>query len=463
MKRRRRANKGALATIAGSALYAASCGGGLEISPVGNVVTVDASVRDAGDVADGADGASEGAVDAAVDAPDDQRGPEAGASFALFILSPAYVPGLRLAALNLATREEHDVPIPGQYATPFAHGDAPYLLEPDTVARLDAREPWKIVSSWDVHLDDQTDGGPAASAPIAVVSVGTKAYVPRVARNKIAILDVSKTVDGGVPIGTIDLSAFVQPSDTDGTVEPTAAFYVEARHLLYVLLASVDRTQYDSSFDALCVDATPLLVAIDTQLDRVVPIPGASGPEGSFRLAGYNPTTGAQFYSRAQARGSSVYDGASDRLLVLHQGCHDRLADGGVGAARRRGIEQLAFGANGRITATTLLDLSAKERAPSDWAYFGPHQALLSNGPVLRWDPTQSTTGALFAGTGGQLGFIANPGDGTAVLLEYHLPDGLGSLSVSRAQLADGGIDWLYGSDLGGIPGGGISVWTSPP
>ena len=62
-----------------------------------------------------------------------------------------------------------------------------------------------------------------------VVGAGAKAYVLRYTRNQIAILDTSQTADAGAPIGTIDLGAFVQPADADGTVEMSAGVYVASR------------------------------------------------------------------------------------------------------------------------------------------------------------------------------------------------------------------------------------------
>ncbi len=417
--------------------------------------TVDSSIQDSG--------GETGPVDAAPDAR--ETGPfDAGTDAAppppRVLLSMNNTATSELLVVELATAAKNSLVYPGSFGTTFSRGADPYVLEQkvDVVGKLDAREPWKVVSSWGVGLDDRKDGGDAYSDPLAVAVAGTKAYVARYTRNKLAVLDTTQTVDGGVPLASIDLSAFVQAADGDGLVEATFAFHVPSRHTLYVLLGGIDKGKVASDgYTLLCASTTPLLVAIDTNTDQIVAIPGAAGPGGSFTLAGYNPAFGA-------AGAASVYDAAGDRLLVLHAGCNTPLVDGGTGAVTRRIVEELKFAANGALQTKTLLDASASD-FPVAFAYIGPNDALLGFGfgtEVRRWDPTQTTLGALIPNAPNSNAF-AYAGSGAIVGTRTNFLDGGTSIDVVRVQVSDGGTQTLLTNPFKDNTGfiGGVEIW--PP
>src|SRR5262249_44922048 len=154
-----------------------------------------------------------------------------------------------------------------------ARGDDPWLLgqRADFVAKLDRAQPWKIVSSFNVALDDRTDSGASYSDPYAVlVSAANKGYVLRYTRNKIAEIDATQVADGGAPVATIALSSLVQAQDKDGIVEMTAGYYVADKHMLYVLLANIDRTLVAADgFTILCAQTTETIAGIDVNTNQL--------------------------------------------------------------------------------------------------------------------------------------------------------------------------------------------------
>jgi hypothetical protein len=434
------------------AIGLAGCGGD-DVNPVQTPkdaaaeATVDSSVHDSGGDTGPADS---GAVDTGPDAPPPPP---------RVLLSMNNTTTSELLAMDLATADKNSLVYPGSFGTTFSRGADPYVLEQkaDVVGKLDAQKPWELVSSWAVGLSDRTDGGAAYSDPLAIAVAGTKGYVARYTRNALAVLDTSQVADAGAPLKAIDLSSFVESKDTDGVVEATFAFAVPARHMLYVLLGSIDRNNVaGDGFTLLCAATTPLLVAIDTSTDQVAPIPGATGQGGSFALSGYNPAFGA-------AGAAAVYDAAGDRLLVLHAGCNTPLVDGGAGAVTKRAVESLTFAANGSITTTTLLDVSASG-FPSAFAYIGPHDAVLGLGAeVRRWDPTQATLGPVVPNAPDSNAF-AYAGGGAIVGARTSFIDGGTSIDVVRTLLGDGGTSTLATNPFKDNTGfiGGVEVWPPP-
>ena len=456
----------AFVAIAGAAIAAASCGEGLDISPVGGVsAAVDASAHDAGgdarpsggDAGDAGDGGGPDVVDS---------GADAGPSYVLVPFALNLSLKTQLVAVNLDTKETNYLDLAGQGGVLVATAAGPYMLEQalDTVKKLDPQAPWNVAAAWDGYSNAPTGGplSPTPAAPIAMATVGTKAYVPRLGRNDVAVIDTSRTA-ASAPVSAIDLSAFVQADDSDKTIEPAFAFYVEARHMVYVLLANVDRTKwrFDRSPQFVCASTTPLLVAIDARTDKVVPIPGATGPNGSFALAGYAPVLDPGFADgHATARAAATYDPAGDRLLVVHAGCGDVLPDGGPGAAKRTGIEQLAFDGSGALSTTMLLDLSLGSHRVTDLAYYGPDLSLVvDNGQVYLWDPTSPVIGPSI-GTGD---LATKDGNGAFVSVDRQNDRGDFTFTVSRTLLADGGgTTWGTGAPIG-YAIGNVVVWPVSP
>lgn len=361
-----------------------------------------------------------------------------------------------LAVLNLQTKAvDGRLAFDGGYGVTSSLGTDPYLLggESDLVTRLDAREPWKPVASWDVHGDDMVDGGDKNANPVAVVQTScTKAYVLRFNRDKIAIIDPSQP-NGGLPKGYVDLSPLRQLDDPN-RVEMTSAVYVPSKKKIFVLLGNADlgRTvtvqgPFGPETKLLCASTLkPTIIAIDPETDTIASLGGA-GPMGSIPLEGYNPPLGTPL----------IYDAAFDRLLVLNAGCSAALGDGGAGGIVRRSVEQVDL-ATGAVK--TLLSLNDKE-FPSTLAYVAPDQAALAfYFEGYRWDPRSSTIGAPIAGgmdlivrdRGGFVGTRTATTDAGSVLEVVTLPAGdAGATVVSQNPFSK--------------PGGyvaGIETWPLP-
>lgn len=150
-----------------------------------------------------------------------------------------------LAVVNLLTKAvDGRLAFDGGYGVTSALATDPYLLggETDLVTRLDAREPWRPVASWNVRGNDGRDGGEDNANPVAVVMTScTKAYVLRYNRDRIAIIDPSQRA-GGAPTGYIDLTPYKEPADPN-MIEMTSAVYVPSKRKVYVLLGNTDLTQ----------------------------------------------------------------------------------------------------------------------------------------------------------------------------------------------------------------------------
>ncbi len=340
----------------------------------------------------------------------------------------------------------------------------PYLLEAenDVVARLDPKDPSKIVSSWSVRGDDARDGGKTNANPVSLVVPNcSKGYVVRFNRNKIAVIDTTKTADKAPADSYIDLAPFLQANDRDGLVEPTAAIHVKSKNRIYVLLGNVDFKKIASDgFTALCADTKPSIVGIDATTGAIVSLNGA-GPGGSILLQGYNPFIGSFF----------AYDAARDRLLVFNGGCNADDGDGGAGPITRRRIEEVDL-ATGVVS--TLLGLDSVFGYPSGMAFVdGTHAAVAFFGQAWFWNPTQSSLGPEIPGG---IDFLASDGKGAIVGARptYLVDGGPGPLQVVRvpfpaADAGDAGVDAASVEVLGVNPFtdnkgflGGAEVWPRP-
>jgi hypothetical protein len=396
-------------------------------------------------------------VDAGVDASGLACGDSRGAP-ARALLVQGIPRGSELAAVNLETKVvDGRFGFDGGYALTSSLGSEPYLLVEDTddVLRLDAREPWKPVATWNVRGDDAIDGGDPNANPVAVVPVScTKAYVLRFNRDKIAILDQSAPpqAGAGAPKGYIDLAPFKAAGDPN-FVEMTSAVYVPSKRRVYVLLGNSDLTRYvtlsgpsGDETKLLCTAALkPSILAIDVDTDKVVSL-GGTAAGGGIELAGYNPPIGTPL----------VYDAVLDRLLVLQAGCNEEPGDGGVGGIIRRRVEQVEL-ATGMVK--TLLPLDANE-FPSTLAFVdGDHAAVAFYFDGYRWDPHQSALGAAVAGgvdlvaTDGRGGFFGTRGT--------FVDGGVGPVEVLSIPISDAGPDVVLSgpfSKLGGYVSG-LEAW----
>lgn len=348
-----------------------------------------------------------------------------------------------LVAFNLRTNQvDGRLTYPGFIGTTFTAGDAPFLLQQaaDVVAKLDALEPWKVRSTWNVRLTDQPDGGDNYSDPVAAIVAGAgKGYVLRYTRNAIAVIDTNQVADGGAPTKTIDLASLLQPEDGDGIVEMTGGVFVPSKNRVYVLLGNLDRRRVSSDgFTILCTTAAPTLIAIDPTTDSVVSL-GGTGPGGGIKLLGYNPPLGIPL----------TYDAAQDRLLVMHAGCNEPAGDGGAGPVTRRQVEQISL-ATGAVQ--TLLNLNASPY-PLSFTMAGAGRAIVGFfGEARVWDMTSTSLGAAIVGAP----------DGFAY-------DGKGNLIGPRAITTDAGKSYVVqvtsmsGGDAGDADAGAHQIISQNP
>jgi hypothetical protein len=369
--------------------------------------------------------------------------------------------GLRqgeLAALNLSTKSvDGRLIYDGGYGVTSSLGSDPYFLggESDLVTRLDAREPWKPVASWDVRGDDVTDGGFPNANPVAIVPTScSKAYVLRFNRNKIAIIDQSSP-KGGTPKAYIDLTPLRLSGDPN-LVEMTSAVYVPSKKRVFVLLGNSDLSRtvkvngpFGEETKLLCVASLkPSIIAIDVDTDQIVNL-GGTAPLGGIALEGYNPPLGTPL----------IYDAANDRLLVLHAGCNEDVGDGGPGNIIRRRVEQVDL-ATGAVK--TLLSLDNKG-FPSSLAYVnGENAAVAFYFDGYKWDPTKNVLGPAIAGG---MDIIVRDRSGFAGTRTTMLSDGGFALEVvTLATAPDAGSAVVSGSPFARSGGyvSGVETWPLP-
>jgi len=385
-------------------------------STPGRDASVDATLPDSG--------AGDGAASDA--------GGDAGPVPTRLLLSYNGATNSELVALDPATgKVDGRYVYPARFGTTYARGATPFLLEQaiDVVARLDEREPWKVVSTWNVRGDDGKDGGASYADPAAVVvSAADKAYVLRFNRNRIFVIDPREVADGGAEKKAIDLSSFLQAGDTDGVVEPTAAVFVPSRKRLYVLLNGVDLSKVAADgFTYLCSALKSSIVAIDTDTDQVVSAGGA-GPGGSLLLDVHNVPLGIDL----------VYDATKDAILVLGAGCNTDSGGGVAGPVVRRMVQEVAL-ANGALT--TRVDLSASG-FPLGFQYVSSSLALIGFfGEVYAWDPRTTALGPKLPGN---LESFVHDGQGSVYGTRVTTgPDGGSAVEVVRTTVpaADAGAD----------------------
>lgn len=367
-----------------------------------------------------------------------------------------------IVAFNLNDKKaDGKLTFPSPLGFTSSQGSDPYLLQAsnDVIARLDPKDPYKVVSTWSVRGDDAKDGGLPNANPVSLVVPNcSKGYVVRFNRNKIAVIDTTK-VSTGTPAPAdayIDLAPLLQAEDKDGLVEATAAIHVPSKKRIYVLLGNVDFTKIATDgFTALCANTKPSIVGIDDATGNIVSLNGA-GPQGSILVEGYNPFIGSFFH----------YDAARERLLVFSGGCNVDDGDGGAGAISRRRVEEVDL-ATGAVK--TLLNLDGTFDFPSGMAFVdGTHAAIGFFGQAFFWDPTQPALGPEIPGG---LPFLAGDGKGNIVgMRQVSRGDAGKGIEVVRVPFpaagSDAGIDAAAVEKLGddpftnngGFPGG-IEAW----
>ncbi len=350
-----------------------------------------------------------------------------------------------LSVFNIGDRKvDGRFTYPGFVGTTSSLGADPFVVEQanDVVAKMNAQRPWEPVASWNVVGDDNADGGDPNAQPVAiVVPTCTKGYVLRYNRNKIAVLDTSRASDGGVPERYIDLSAFVQPEDTDGLVEMTAAVYVPSRKRIYVVLGNYDRFAASR-----CKNTRASVIAIDEATGNLVSL-GGTAPGGGIALEGYSPVLGAPL----------IYDAVRDRLLITQSGCLSAGEGVEAGPTIKSGIEEVDL-ATGR--AKTLIELNEKG-FPSQFIFANATRAAIvvtyPNVQTFFWDPSSSSLGrelpiafgaATYDGKGNVVGLLNTPAvDGGAAAVSV----------VSVPLTADAGADTSSVTKLADTP------FSTPP
>jgi hypothetical protein len=438
---------------------AAGCGGGDDsVAPV-------PSPKDGGSDATASDAkAGDGEASAAEGGPEagplgdggvtDATGPSDAAAPSRLLLTLNGMKGQsELVAFGVQSGQvDGRLVYPGSLGTVTIGPKAPWLLEQseDLVARLDPAQPWTVAEQWNVALNDRADGGEAYSDPDdVVVGAGNKAYVLRYTRNEIAVIDPSS--DGGTATRSIDLSAELQAAG-DGTVEMSAGVYVPSKHLVYVLLANINRGNVSSDgFTLLCANTHPTVVAIDVTTDTLVNLNGAA-PGSGLALGGYNPGLGPT---------ALAYDAQSDRLIVLENGCNVAADGGSAGVLAGREVEALSLFTG---EAEKLLDLDG-QGFPSQLVYIDAHRAIVQLGypsAAYTWDPTTTALGPVIPNAPDSFVW-----DGVANLLgfsaRYDADGGMG-YDVLSVRAADGAVTKL-GQDPFSLPSGypgGVALWPSP-
>lgn len=360
-----------------------------------------------------------------------------------------------LAAFNIADKKvDGRFTYPGFVGTTSSLGSDPYVVEQanDLVVRMNAQRPWEPISTWNVIGDDKADGGNPNAQPVAiVVPTCTKGYVLRFNRNKIAVVDTTKTADGGAPESFLDLTSLLQAEDLDGLVDMTSAVYVPSKKRIYVLLGGYDRTTVvPPNYELTCKNTKASIVAIDETTGQLVSL-GGTAPGGGIALEGYNPSLSSPL----------VYDAARDRLLVTHGGCSTAPF-----TVAKRGIEEVDL-ATGQVK--TLLPLNDKN-FPGSLVFIDGNRAVVTffsfpRAQAFFWNPALGTLGAEIPGG---FDYASQDGKGNVVGAVRTEADG-GPIEIYSAPVGADGGTVEAGAKLGENPFstmggylGGAEVWPRP-
>lgn len=306
----------------------------------------------------------------------------------------------------------------------------PFLLEQttDRVVELDPLAPWKERASWDVRGTDGVDGGAVNADPVAVVpTTPGKAYVVRFNRNHLAVIDDTLKGDASAPTKTIDLSAYLDPSDTDQSVDPVGAVYTNGK--LYVLLANLDLNKVSpTGYFTICTSTQPTLLAIDPATDAVVSVVDGGAASG-IKLPGYNSNLNGLYL-----------DAPRHRLLALQGGCNPELADAGKGPLARRQVDAIDL-TTGNVTVA--VDLNG-EGFPNAMVRAGADEMVIGFDfySAKRWSLTSTTLGADLGES--LTSFAADPQGNVSGVRTTYLADG-GSTRELVTIPSDGGATTVHG------------------
>lgn len=205
-------------------------------------------------------------------------------------------------------------PAQDQDTLPAKAGCTPALLQ-RALGQLQLQEPLDVLSTAltvDLNPPGSSSSIYAANPQTLIEVSATKLYVILQASNQVLIVDPTQPASGAVQ-GTIDLSSFLDPDDTDGLVDQTGAIRVGDR-----VFVGLGNFWFDSSF-AIQFEGS-LLAVIDTATDALIDVdPNASGVQ-AIDLMFENPWRGM------------VVDETRNRLLVGATGATFGVIDGGIEA-----------------------------------------------------------------------------------------------------------------------------------
>ena len=346
------------------------------------------------------------------------------------------------------------LPLADQDSVPSASGGTGFVLERGIgkVVVLDHAQPWTAKTTIDVN--DMPDAAtPYGANPHAVVlTTGTKAYVARYASNVVSIVDVAS----GAVTGSLDLSAFVAPDDTDGLVDVQDAAFDPASGRAYFLLERINQFDYGQAPDyvAACLASHAEIVGVDVSTNAIVDLNGAAAGT-AIDLLGDNPA-------------ELTPDFASERLIVPDTGCYQSSAadagdagDGGPAPRVGRGIESVALGTG---TPTWLYQTTDLDRVSGVIWVDGTHAFVNKGSDWFAWNPTQTSLGSDVAG------FPQAPfydGAGRIVGLSFGTPPDAGpeagaTWSVVAWDVATSQLATIAGSPFHGVvPATGYGVTSA--
>jgi hypothetical protein len=246
-----------------------------------DVSTVDAGRGDSGAIEDDAGAARDSGTS-------DGGGPDAGPlpscePARLLVTTSDYVTG-RVGTIDLETFavDVTTTDSPDQDSLPDGSGCSAFVLERALGhVRIVSSDP--LAAGVTVDLNEPGVTMIYAANPSRVIAVApNKAYALLQGRSEIAVFDPSAAAP---VVTTIDLSAFDDPDDTDGSVDAVDAILVNGR-----LIVALGRYWFDDEF--MIHFEGSLLAAIDVTTDEIVDFDSSMPGVQGIDLAGENPWRG---------------------------------------------------------------------------------------------------------------------------------------------------------------------------